>query len=497
VSEVELRQVEATSAARPRFAAQAGLGFGLITVITAVTAIGTALFARDAADKRERILETYADDLAQAFQAELAAEKMVAIARGYLLAPEPELLDRLTETEGELDHALGALDRPALSSKERQLLTKVSGSAAQYREIFDEVLTTSSADDHAERILLFREQLVPRRRDLGARLDELVAHKRRMQVEARGAARQIAARTFALVVGLSAIAVIFSGLLAWRFITQLAAIYRREQESAASAQRASAAREELLGIVAHDLRNPLGAIRMRATSIERHDDDPKTRERAAAIQRLTARMDALISSLLEAASIEAGRLSLAWTRCSVSELFATVTEIFSAMAGAKNVALEQDLSPPALTIRGDPERLSQVLSNLVGNALKFTGAGGVIRLRAVESGFHARFEVRDTGPGIAPQHLPRVFDRFWRAEESGRKGTGLGLYITKGIVEAHHGHIWVESRIGSGSAFIFELPIDQPHAQPHAPTHALTAEIDVTGDRRRQHPDRHEATDSS
>ena len=112
-----------------------------------------------------------------------------------------------------------------------------------------------------------------------------------------------------------------------------------------------------------------------------------------------------------------------------------------------------------------------MLSNLIGNALKFTPPGGTIRVNAVESGIHIRFEVHDTGPGIAPDHLPRVFDRFWRADDAGRKGTGLGLFIAKGIVEAHRGRIWVESKVGAGSAFIFELPFAPPEMR-HGPLSA-------------------------
>ena len=115
-----------------------------------------------------------------------------------------------------------------------------------------------------------------------------------------------------------------------------------------------------------------------------------------------------------------------------------------------------------------------MLSNLVGNALKFTPEDGRITIRAVESGFHTRIEVRDTGPGIASQHLPRVFDRFWKADAEGRKGTGLGLYIAKGIVETHRGRIWVESRVGAGSAFIFELPFAPP---PDADAAAVDAPV--------------------
>jgi len=114
----------------------------------------------------------------------------------------------------------------------------------------------------------------------------------------------------------------------------------------------------------------------------------------------------------------------------------------------------------------------QVFSNLVGNALKFTPQGGCVTLTAEPQGAMVRFAVLDTGPGIAPEHLPRIFDRFWKNETSGTRGTGLGLFIAKGIVEAHQGRIWVESSIGQGAAFYFTLPIAEPAAsqvptEPH------------------------------
>ena len=460
------------SLAGSRFAQRASIGFGLITLITAVTAIGTALFARDEAASREKILEVYADDLAEAFQAQLAAEKMVAIGRGYLLVAEPEFLDRLNDAEEQLDRALQALERRGLSPREIELLAGVRRSAEGYRAIFDQILIAGSADARAQRVSTLREELMPRRRDLGARLEQLVEHKRRIQLDARLGAHQMAARTFALALALSAIAVAFSVLLAWRFIQHLASIYRRVEGVAEEARRASSAREELLGIVAHDLRNPLNAISMKAASIARHSPDPRTEERAAAIRRLTGRMDALIGMLLEAARLEAGRLSLSCSRCAVSDLFAAARETFGAIAGAQGIGMELVHSPRALGCWGDPERIAQVLSNLIGNALKFTPSGGTIRVSAVESGIHIRFDVRDTGPGIAPDHLPRVFDRFWRAEDAGRKGTGLGLFIAKGIVEAHRGRIWVESKVGAGSAFIFELPFAPPEVRHDPPSTA-------------------------
>jgi hypothetical protein len=253
--------------------------------------------------------------------------------------------------------------------------------------------------------------------------------------------------------------VFLSVLLAWGFTKHLSQIYAREQDAAARARRAAEAKEDLLGVVAHDLRTPLGAILLNAALIDRAITEPKTHRHAESIAAIATRMEAFIQKLLDAASIEAGRLVVSWTRCAVSDLLAATMDTFGALAGQRSVTLDREIGRGDLGFWGDPERNGQVLSNLVGNALKFTPEGGRITIRAVESGFHTRIEVRDTGPGIASQHLPRVFERFWKADAEGRKGTGLGLCIAKGIVERHRGRIWVESRVGAGSAFIFELPI--------------------------------------
>jgi signal transduction histidine kinase len=235
----------------------------------------------------------------------------------------------------------------------------------------------------------------------------------------------------------------------------------------------------------------LGAIILKAMLIEKGMDDAKLRRHAGSITAIATRTEAFIQKLLDAASIEAGRLSLAYRRCAVGDLLDATTETFGPLAAEKSITLELHGGNRGLAFWGDPERIGQVLSNLAGNALKFTPEGGRVTIRAVESGFHTRIEVRDTGPGIASQHLPRVFDRFWRADGEGRKGTGLGLYIAKGIVETHHGRIWAESRVGAGTAFIFELPIAAPTGAANAsPAERQTNSQPERGGEIGEHPDR-------
>jgi len=151
-------------------------------------------------------------------------------------------------------------------------------------------------------------------------------------------------------------------------------------------------------------------------------------------------------------------LTLERTQLAPRDLIVGAAEMQKPLASSSSLELRVDLDGDLPDIWGDKDRLLQVFENLIGNAIKFTKAGGSITVGATSEDHEVTFRVADTGSGIAPENLPRVFDRFWQASASGRSGAGLGLPITKGIVEAHRGRIWVESVAGSGSTFFFTIP---------------------------------------
>ena len=232
----------------------------------------------------------------------------------------------------------------------------------------------------------------------------------------------------------------------------------------AAALEAARRRELMTAVVSHDLRNPLGTIRMTAELLLRSpgpDDERRAvgRKHVEAIKRQTDRMLRLIQDLLDAASIEAGKLSIVKQPTSVRALAEDVLEDFGAAAEEKSLRLEKHLPDDDFALSCDRDRIVQTLSNLIGNALKFTGRGGTILVRVERIGMEARLAVEDTGCGMPEAHLPHVFDRYWQAKETARLGNGLGLSIAKGIVEAHGGRIWVESKVGVGSVFRFTLPV--------------------------------------
>lgn len=223
-----------------------------------------------------------------------------------------------------------------------------------------------------------------------------------------------------------------------------------------------AARDDFLGMVSHDLRTLLGGIALRAAMLVRNASEDaagqRTRKDAESIQRFTARMNRLIGDLLDVASIEAGRLSVEPRPEDAIRLVRETVEAFQPAASAKGLSLESDVAQDSLLAHFDHERILQVLANLLSNAIKFTPEGGRVSIRVEPVGEEVRFSVADTGQGIAGDTLGRIFERFWQVHEGDKRGLGLGLYISRCIVEAHGGRIWAESQPGAGSTFFFTLP---------------------------------------
>jgi PAS domain S-box-containing protein len=236
------------------------------------------------------------------------------------------------------------------------------------------------------------------------------------------------------------------------------------KESELRFQRAIEIRDEVLSTVSHDLRNPLGAIVLNTSLILKRLDksDSETssyvRKAVTAIRGATQRMDNLIEDLLEITRIEAGRLELRLSNVSLAELFKEAVESVEALASQKSIHLETDHFCDLIVLKCDRNRIQQVFSNLLGNALKFTASGGVITLSCADAGEFMDIEVRDTGAGIPDEHLPFIFDRFWQAKKQRSGSTGLGLAIAKGIVQAHGGQISVRSKAGEGTSFRFTVP---------------------------------------
>ena len=237
-------------------------------------------------------------------------------------------------------------------------------------------------------------------------------------------------------------------------IHHIKAAEERERLARQDAERAGHARDEVLAVVAHDLRNPLYTMRLACDTL---GDASSGQRQIGMLQRAIRQMQGLIDDLMDAASIRASRFRISPTEVDAAKLVQEIADDFAAEAAEKGVTLQLDVVNSA-SLRCDQRRIAQALSNLVNNALKFTEAGGSVTMRLRIDDLQAEFVVEDTGRGIAEADLDRVFEREWQSDDTAHLGSGMGLYICKGVVEAHGGQISVQSELGRGSQFTFVLP---------------------------------------
>ncbi|HYQ16394.1 MAG TPA: hybrid sensor histidine kinase/response regulator [Polyangiaceae bacterium] len=242
-------------------------------------------------------------------------------------------------------------------------------------------------------------------------------------------------------------------LLAEHAATAIAA--RVEHDGLARSLRA---RDEVLGIVAHDLRNPLNVIAAAASSLHQRLPDLLSRRPVERIMRAAQRAEHLIRDLLDISAIESGQFSIEKRQLDTANIILAAIDSQQGLAASSSVILASDLSPGLPAIDADEERLLEVLENLVGNAIKFTMAGGTTTVGASAKSTELLVWVKDNGPGIPSSQLPHLFDRFWQGARGDRRGAGLGLTICRAIVEAHGGRIWAESQLGEGTTVYFTLP---------------------------------------
>jgi PAS domain S-box-containing protein len=244
-----------------------------------------------------------------------------------------------------------------------------------------------------------------------------------------------------------------------------------------TARHATRARDEVLGIVAHDLRSPLNSIVLSTQTLQRRrarsgaaGEGSAERGDAEVLEMIVSsarRMNRLIEDLLDVARMEAGRLSISPGPQPTEALLHAALEAVRPQAQAGEIHLGLEVPGALPPVLADRDRLLQVFSNLLGNALKFTPPGGQVSMGArVEDG-HICFFVRDSGPGIAPEALTHIFNRFWQGDRKDRRGAGLGLSIARGLIEAHGGKMRVESEPGRGSTFLFTVPVAFPGPLGH------------------------------
>ena len=221
-------------------------------------------------------------------------------------------------------------------------------------------------------------------------------------------------------------------------------------------------RDDFLGMVSHDLRNLLGTISLTATLTAKQasnsDEGRRTVIGMKRIQRSVARMNRLIGDLVDVASIDAGKLAVKLEPNDAATLLSEAVDAFASVASESGISLAAGSVEADLSADFDHDRMLQVCANLIANAIKFTPPGGHITVSAKRAADVIHLCVSDTGAGVPPEMLESIFDRFAQVSANDRRGLGLGLYISKCIVEAHAGKIWATSEVGAGSQFHFTIP---------------------------------------
>jgi PAS domain S-box-containing protein len=226
------------------------------------------------------------------------------------------------------------------------------------------------------------------------------------------------------------------------------------------AQTAIRGRDSVLAIVSHDLRSPLQAMDLATTMLHRlGDTDPGAGRYLEALRRSVVRMEHLINDLLDMASINAGKLAITPVRISVDQLVGEIVDMYEPLAAERGIRVLRDHEIGGVALHVDRARIAQALGNLLGNAIKFCGPGDIITIRGQRAGDSLELTIADTGPGIPTLDLPHLFEAYWSGRSGKHKGAGLGLFITKAIIEAHHGHIAVSSPDGAGASFVVTLPV--------------------------------------
>jgi signal transduction histidine kinase len=219
------------------------------------------------------------------------------------------------------------------------------------------------------------------------------------------------------------------------------------------------AQEEMVGVVSHDLRTPVAAIKRLSRALLGGQDGESRNQNLALIAEAADQMDTLIRDLLDVNSLDAGKLRIAKEPIEPSVLLKEALRTLQPLVSEKEIALDVQIEAGLPRVLADTERIHQVLSNLVGNAIKFTPKGGKIVIAARSDDHTVTVSVADTGSGIREEHLTKVFDRYFQSTRTNRQGAGLGLAIAKGIVEGHGGRIWIESTTGEGTIAQFTLPV--------------------------------------
>ena len=443
------------------FRNKVALGFAATIVLGALTG-AIALYALRLVVKAGNIVALdYSQEVIEAQSTHIAGEAMIASSRGFLLTGKSAALTKMKERRSEFFAELSRLHRLVRTDEGKRLAHEIEQLAGDYVIAIDSLLKQRSNRRLPLPAILesFESELQPKREQLDSAIKRFVNHKQRLLDVARITSQEASSRALfmVIIVSLSAIALAITlALLLTRTLTRL---YR-------DAQDAIRLREDVLAIVSHDLQNPIGAMILNIELLSRFIEQTSNRQNfekpLSLLRHSVHHMTRLIVNLLDISRLEAGQLPIEKGEHFPRALVKKVLLDLEPLAKDKSLRITTAFRDQNSKILCDSERIGQALSNLIGNAIKFTPAGGLITIETTLKDDKVRFTISDTGPGIPEDQLRNIFDRYKQARaQDHKRGSGLGLFIAKGIVEAHGGTISVKSILNQGSVFEFSLPTNR------------------------------------
>jgi signal transduction histidine kinase len=438
-----------------RFRSALVLGHAATFVLSAAVAALAIVSLSATVGATRRDASVFGQDLAAVERLRVRGEQLMSAGRGFLLTGEADDLARFEAARKDFAAQLATLRQRAVAGDE---VAAVGDAATAYQVAAETVAAeregAASADEAV--IAKYDDAVKPRHEALEDALVKLLARADRSfdhSLDATAAS----ARLSEVGVGAIAAAILAIGAaLAWLTTRRLSADYLRLEQARQAATTAVRARDDTLAIVSHDLRTPLQTIVLGTGLLADEARDDDVRRRVRVFGNAAQRMRRMVDSLLEAAKLESGDVELRREACPISTVVDLTVEQFETRATSSDIRLDTRACGGALVL--DRDRIVEVLSNLVDNAMKHTPAGGRVSVVADDSGETVRFAVRDSGSGVAEADLPHLFDRYWQRDRRRGNGVGLGLYICKMIVEAHGGHIGAGRAPDGGAELWFALP---------------------------------------
>jgi len=424
--------------------------FALI-VVTMVAAAMAIVALQLTANRSRDAFRQHHEDVVSIERVRRETRQLVDATRRYLSAPDAAQRAQLAELQRALDPKL---DR--LASRATWLRMLRGPQLEQDADTFIAWLSRAAAEPMT--MDAFEKEVAWRRVVMESHFDELASASASHGEETVDDASSLARRA-QIGLGLAMLlGAVMSLGLATRLLRTHAAQLRRLRNATNLANQTAVKHEKALEVVRRELRAPLDAIALSASLLRDRTRRESEREHVDRISAAVERAEHLLDDLDDASRLMSGQIELRYERCNTRSLMEACIDRFFARAKAVHVRLKTDCRD-ILSVRADRERLLQILANLIGNALELAGPGGMVTLSAAPQAPGIRFAVTDTGPGIRPEDRERIFDHDWQGPEHRQGlGLGLGLFISKRLVEAHHGEIGVDSVVGQGSTVWFVIP---------------------------------------